>query len=90
MLIFAAVNYLRSWHDSRVAAGSGLYYPNLVTATPSRLCILADSAFPRTGAALQSKIVRARKASEHGAAGDTPRSEWLAAVDLLLDRAMPS
>ena len=34
--------------------------------------------------------MRARKANEHGAAGDTPRSEWLAAVDLLVERAMPS
>ena len=45
-LTFAAVNYPGSWHDSREAAASGLYYPNLVTATPSGLCIMADNAFP--------------------------------------------
>ena len=35
-------------------------------------------------------MVRARKANEHGASVDNPRSEWLPAVELLLDRPMLS
>ena len=34
--------------------------------------------------------MRATKANEHYASGGTPRSEWLAAVDLLLEWSMPS
>ena len=89
-LIFAAVNFPGSWHDSRVAAESGLYAPTLTEDTPTGFCVLADSAFPRTSAILEGKIVRGRKANELGESSGVPKNIWLAAVETLLDRAMPS
>lgn len=39
---------------------------------------------------MEGKLLRARKANEHGARSGVPRAAWLAAVDLMLERAMPS
>ena len=89
-IIFAAVNFLGSWHDSRLAAAGGLYYPLLIEETPPGFAILGDSAFPRTDPRLKGKIVRARKTNEIGPRSDAPHSYWLSAVDTILERSMPS
>ena len=89
-LIHAAINFPGSWHDSRLAAVSGLHRPKLSEMTPSGFAILADSAFPRGGGDLAGKIIRARKANEHGDRSGVPRSSWMAAVEVMLERAMSS
>lgn len=87
-LIHAGINYPGSWHDSKVAAYSGLYYPRLSDEmTPAGYCILVDSAFPRYGGDLRGKLVRARKDNERN---DIPAAASLAAVDALIEKAMPS
>lgn len=44
-IIHAAINFPRSWHDSKLANVSGLIYPNLSDEyTPSGYAILGDSA----------------------------------------------
>ena len=65
-LIHAAFNFSDSWDDSCVAAVSGLYRPKLSETTPSWFAILANSAFYRGGGDLAGKIIRTRKANEHG------------------------
>jgi len=90
-VIHAGINFPGSWHDSKVAAHSGLYHPKLDDAmTPPGFAILADSAFPRSTAVLNGKIVRARKANELSGPGAVPHSCYIAATEMLLDRAMPS
>ena len=90
-IVHAGVNFPGSWHDSRVAAASGLYFTRLSDRiTPPGFCILGDSAFPRSTDVNNGKILRARKVNEMGSASGVPESAFLAAVDLLLDRAMPS
>eukprot|EP00171_Calliarthron_tuberculosum_P023637 IDg23637t1 len=88
-IVYAALNFPGSWHDSKLAVESGLYVPHLTEHTPPGYAILGDSAFPRSSAALQGKLVRARKVNEHNGA-DVPHSAYLAAVDALLERSMPS
>lgn len=41
----AAMNYPRSWHDSKAAAASGLYYTHLKSHTSARLAILGTAFF---------------------------------------------
>eukprot|EP00171_Calliarthron_tuberculosum_P001424 IDg1424t1 len=90
MIIHAAVNYPGSWHDSKLAAASGLYFPKLSDSmTEPGFAILADSAFPRTERTFYGKIVRARKTNEMGTTATTS-SAWGAAIELLLDRTLPS
>ena len=55
--IHAGLNYPGSWHDSRLAASSGLYSPMLTDYTQAGFAILSDSDFPRTAAELEGKIV---------------------------------
>lgn len=88
-LIHAAANFPVSWHDSILAAGSGLYSPRLVRKTPLVFALLADSAFPSTSEVLAGKILRSKKDNEHNGGKDILRSSYLAAVDILLKRAMP-
>ena len=58
--------------------------------TPSGYAVLADSAFTRGGGFLEGEILRARKSNEMGSNSNVPRSTWLAAVDTLLESALPS
>ena len=77
-LIHAGINFPESWHDSRIASASGLYYPRLIAQTQPGFAILADSAFPRTAEALQGKTVRARKDNERQGGRYVPRGTiWL-------------
>jgi len=90
-IIHAGINFPGSWHDSKVAATSKLYYPKLGDSmTPKGYCLLGDSAFPRVAGELQGKIIRARKANEFSGQHGVPHNEFLAATEVLLERAMPS
>lgn len=51
---------------------------------------LYDSAFPHFDSQLRGKTVRTRKHNEKGANGDIPQSSYSAAIDLLLEKALPS
>lgn len=87
-LIHAAINYPGSWHDTKLATVSGLYFPKLSDErTPPGMAILGDSAFVNNVRITNGKIVRGRKANE---TSDIPNSACLAAVDLILQRVMPS
>ena len=87
-IIHAVINYPGSWHDSRVAASSGLYTPRLTELAPAGLVILGDSAFPKANGDLRGKIMRARKANEHDSEV-VPQCSYLAAIDVLIERARP-
>lgn len=88
-LIHTAINCPGIWHDSKIASVSGLFAPLLENRTPAGFAILADSAFPRGGVFLEVKLVRAWKANEHDQNNGCSRSTWIAAVDMLLERAIP-
>jgi len=80
-IIHAAINFPGTFHDSRIASLSGLYYPKLSDKyTPPGYAILADSAYLKDDIAVQGKVIRARKANERTG---IPQSSFLAAVDLL-------
>ena len=89
-LIYAAINYPGSWHDSRLAAASGIYTLLLEHYAPSGYAVLADNAFPRGGDFLEGKILRARKSNEMVSNSNVLSSTCLAAVNTLLERALPS
>lgn len=85
-IIFCALNFPGSRYDSRLVMDSGFYRPLITDRTPLGFAILADGAFPKSAADLEDKIVRARKANESSPFSCT----YLKAVDILLERAMPS
>ena len=87
-IIYASVNYPGSWHDTKLAGMSGLYFPKLSDEmTPPGMAILEDSAFVNTIKATNGKGLRSTKSNE---VNDIPKSAELAPVDLMLQRAMPS
>ena len=87
-LIHSAVNFPGSWHDSKVVMASGLLLKKLSDEkTPVGYAILGDSAFVTRARVVHGKIVRSRKSSE---THDVPLSAMLAAVDAVLQNAMPS
>lgn len=87
-LIFAAVNYPGSWHDSKLASVSGLYHVKLADEnTPPGMAILGDSAFVNNTRVTHGKVVRNRKSTE---TTDIPEGAALAAIDLILQRVYPS
>ena len=87
-IIHAAINFPGSWHDNKLAGASGLYFTKLSDEmTPPGYAVLGDSAFVSDTRRTNGKIVRARKTNE---TSDIPYSATLAAVDVLLQRAMPS
>ncbi|CDF33017.1 unnamed protein product [Chondrus crispus] len=87
-LIHAAINFPGSWHDTKLASASGLYFPKLSDEyTPPGYAVLGDSAFVNNLKATNGKVVRGRKSNE---TNDIPCSLALAAVDTILQRAMPS
>ena len=69
---------------------SGFISPILTHNTTPSFSVLCDSAFPRNDPSLVGKLVRARKVNEMGKSSDTPNCTYLAAVDVLLERAIPS
>ena len=87
-LIHAAINFPGSWHDTKLASVSGLYHPKLDDEmTPPGMAILADSAFVNNARVTNGKIIRPRKTNE---VHDIPSSAFLAAVDTMLQHAIPS
>ena len=87
-IIHAAVNYPGSWHDTKLAGASGLYDPKLLDEnTPPGFAILGDSAFVNNTSTTNGKVLRGRKTNE---VNDIPESAALAAVDLIMQRIMPS
>jgi len=90
-IIHAGINFPGSWHDSKVAATSGLYFPKLGDGMPPKgYCLLGNSAFPRVAGELQGKIIRARKSNEFSGRNGVPSNAFLAATEVMLERAMPS
>ena len=89
-IIHAAVNFPGSWHYSRFAAASGFYYQKLSHKTPCGYAILGYSAFPLAAPYLQVKVVRAQNSNERGDSSDAPQSTKMAAVDMFIQRSMPS
>lgn len=87
-LIHAALNFPGSWHDSRVAHFSGLIYPKLYDdeLTPKGMAVLCDSSFT-AGKDIDGKLIRARKSNE---VDDGCKSVELCAIDLILQKVMPS
>ena len=78
-------------HDSRICAISGLYFPLRSNKyTQPGFAILGDSAFPRVGANLDGKIVQRRKTNELANSRSAISSTYLAAVEKIMGRAMPS
>lgn len=87
-LIHAAINFPGSWHDTELAAVSELYHPKLSDEyTRPGMAVLADSAFVITSRVTNGKIIRPRKSNE---VQDIPKSTYLAAVDTILQAAIPS
>ena len=87
-LIHAAVNFPGSWHDTKLAGASGLYYPKLSDEmTPPGYAILGDSAFVNNTNVTNGKVLPGRKTNE---TWDIPESATLAAVDIILQGVMPS
>ena len=64
-IIHAAVNNPGSWHDTKLAGASGLYYPKLsdVITSPG-YAILGDSAFVNNTSTTNGKVLRGRKSNE--------------------------
>lgn len=89
-IIFAAVNFPDTWHDSKLPAASCLYYPLLSRYTPTEHAVMGDSAFPRSEPSLHGKMLRARKTNEIGISVDIFLSAWLSAVDNIRARSMHS
>ena len=55
--IYVDVNFPLSWHDSKLAANSGLYSFALIEYIPAGFAVLAGRTIPRTVETLKSKIV---------------------------------
>ena len=87
-ITLAGVDFPGNWHGSRLAKAAGLPNPLLPEESARPGCaLLAGSAFEVDAAQANGKVARGRKGRE---AEGAPESEMLAAVDPLLQRAMPS
>ena len=87
-IINAAINFPGSWHDNNLADSSGLYFLKLSDEmTPPGYAVLEDSAFVNDTRRTNGKTFQCRKIS---GTSDFPSYATLAAVDVLLQRAMPS
>lgn len=89
-IIYSPVNFPGSWHDYNIASESGLRNPTLTQHTPTVYQALAYSAFTHVSSVLQGKIVRARKANELGKSSNVPQTQYLAAIEILFEKAMSS
>eukprot|EP00172_Hildenbrandia_rubra_P002294 Plantae.Rhodophyta-Hildenbrandia_rubra.ctg30402.p1 GENE.Plantae.Rhodophyta-Hildenbrandia_rubra.ctg30402~~Plantae.Rhodophyta-Hildenbrandia_rubra.ctg30402.p1 ORF type:complete len:262 (+),score=16.55 Plantae.Rhodophyta-Hildenbrandia_rubra.ctg30402:507-1292(+) len=86
--IHSAVNYPGSWRDARLASVSGLCHDCLSDdLTPPGFAILGDSAFVNDLKVANWKALRGRKCNE---SDGMPEPAALAAIDLALQKAMPS
>lgn len=84
----AATNNMCLLHDSKVAAASGFHWSRLSEeVTPLGYCVLFECAFPLYNKDLSEKLVRARKDNERS---DLSAGAAMAALDILLERAMTS
>ena len=64
-IVHAGVNFPGSWHDTKLAGASGLYYPTLSDElTPPGYAILGDSAFVNHTSVTNGKVLRGRKTNE--------------------------
>lgn len=87
-VIHAAINYPESWHDTKLASVSELYFPKLLDAmTPPGTRKLGDSAFVNNTTCTNRKIVRAKRTSE---TQGIPHSKELAAIDVIMQPILPS
>ena len=87
-IIQAGINYPGSWHDSKLANASGLLFPKLSDSmTPPGYAIPGDSAFIGHTRHTKGNIVRGRKSNETKRIQSSPE---MAAVDIILQRVMPS
>jgi len=87
-LIHAAINYHGNWQDGKRAGVSWLEYPKLSDEmTPPGFAILGDSAFVNNTSTTKGKVLRARKSNE---ASSIMESAELYAIDIILQRVMPS
>lgn len=85
-LMHAEINYPGSWHDKKLAYASAVLFLNLGDdMTPHGYAILGDSAFVTRN--MGGKVVQGRKTNE---TSDIPNDAVLAAVDLIVQRIMPS
>lgn len=89
-LIHTAINFPRSWHDSRVAASSGLYYPRFAVEMSPGYGILADSAFPLAAKHIKAKLSARGKQTSGESGKGIPKSVFLSAVERIVDQAMPN
>lgn len=86
--IHAAINYPGSCHFSNISRLSGLMTKTLSDAvTPRGYAIIGDSAFVIRLYATGRKMVRSRKRNE---SHEIPTVDALAAVDIVLQRVLPS
>ncbi len=89
-IIHVALKLSGRWHDSKVAASSGLYYPKIDNAmTQPGYAIISDSAFSSNMSSISGKIIRARKHNKLNS-DSTTCSEHEAVVSLVLDRILTS
>eukprot|EP00171_Calliarthron_tuberculosum_P022795 IDg22795t1 len=78
------------FNASQRASASGLYFPLLTDRTPAGFAVLADSCLSSKRKDAAWKVVRSRKSNELGASSDVPASAYLAAIDTLIEKAMPA
>lgn len=60
-IIHGGINYLGSYHESKLASCSGLSMPRLSDETPEGMTVLRDSAFAVQSKATAGKLLRAKK-----------------------------
>lgn len=85
-IIHAAINYPWCCHDSSLTYNSGLIFRKLSDdMIPPRRAILGDSAFSARG--VNGKTVQCRMSNENAS---IPNDAVLAAIDLILQRFIPS
>lgn len=87
-IINSGVQFTGRCRDIKVASISGLLYPKLDDGmTPPNCEIMGDSDFVCKMRASGGKVVRARKFNK---TGDLPTSAALTAIDLIMQRVLPS
>lgn len=84
-VIHAAMNYPGSLHDVNLAASYGLLHQKMSEKTPAGMAIIANSASSTTK--MDGKIVKGRKNNE---LCDVLQDMYLGALDIIMERIMPS
>lgn len=81
-LIFAAINFPGTWHDSEIADRTDLYHEKLSDRmTEPGMAILGDDVFVNDTGAANGKIVRSKDVNE---ANMIPEAAGRAAIDIIL------